>query len=378
MHELAKRLVDRFRVVAVVPSAVGAARRETLDGVEVIRFRYAPRALETLVNDGGILANLRRARWKCLLLPSFVISQWVTAALVARRRQVQAVHAHWLLPQGVIARLLQFVVRPAVPYLVTSHGADLFALRGRFFGWIKRRVVERAADITVVSTAMRDELGRMGVAEGRVHIHPMGVDLRNRFTPGSPSIRSRDEILFVGRLVEKKGLTHLIDAMPAIMSANPRAFLSIVGFGPEEAACREQVARLGLQDSVRFVGAVAQAELPMMYRRAAVFVAPFVQTADGDQEGLGLVLVEAAGCGCPVVVSDLPAVKDVFIAHPPAAFVRPGSPSDLAHAISQVLTSPPDTASLRASLLDRFDWGVVADGYTRRIAGMFSAVSAGP
>lgn len=373
MHELAQRLVDRFRVVAVVPSAVGAARRETLDGVEVIRFRYAPRSMETLVNDGGILANLRRARWKYLLLPAFVISQWVTAALVARQRQVHAVHAHWLLPQGVIARLLQFVVRPAAPYLVTSHGADLFALRGRAFAWIKRRVVERAAEITVVSGAMRDELGRLGVASGRVHIHPMGVDLRNRFTPGNPLARSRDEILFVGRLVGKKGLTYLIDAMPAILSVHPGAFLSIVGFGPEEAACREQVARLGLQESVRFVGAVAQAELPMFYRRAAVFVAPFVQTPDGDQEGLGLVLVEAAGCGCPVVVSDLPAVKDVFSVHPPAAFVRTGSPADLADAICQVLASPPDTAELRASLLDRFDWGVVADGYVRRITGMLPA-----
>ena len=80
--------------------------------------------------------------------------------------------------------------------------------------------------------------------------------------------------LFVGRLVGKKGLRHLIDAMPAITRAHPGAFLSIVGFGPEEAACREQVARLGLQDSVKFLGGVPQSELPALYRRAAVFVAP--------------------------------------------------------------------------------------------------------
>jgi glycosyltransferase involved in cell wall biosynthesis len=195
----------------------------------------------------------------------------------------------------------------------------------------------------------------------------MGVDLRDRFTPDASQARSAQELLFVGRLVGKKGLRHLIDAMPAITRAHPGALLSIVGFGPEEAACREQVARLGLQDKVKFLGGVPQSELPVLYRRAAVFVAPFVQTSDGDQEGLGLVVVEAAGCGCPVVVSDLPAVRDVFATQPPAATVAPGSSADLARAISSVLAKPPETATLRASLLDRFDWSVVAGGYAERL-----------
>lgn len=75
VHELAKRLTGRFRVIALVPHSPAARRRETLDGIEVIRYRYAPEYLETLVNDGGIVTNLRRARWKYLLVPSFILAQ---------------------------------------------------------------------------------------------------------------------------------------------------------------------------------------------------------------------------------------------------------------------------------------------------------------
>lgn len=284
-----------------------------MDGVEVIRYRYAPRRWETLVNDGGITTNLRLQRWKVLLVPTFVLGQAWRTWRVLRTRRVDAVHAHWLIPQGLIAALLRALSRRMPAYIVTSHGADLFALRGPFLNMLKRFAIRRSAAVTVVSRVMKDELARIGVGAGsHVEVQPMGADLSNRFVPDPSVPRSSDEILFVGRLVEKKGVCHLIDAMPAIVASYPSAHLTIAGFGPEEAALRAQVRQRGLDDRVRFVGAVPQAKLPTLYRRAAVLVAPFVQAASGDQEGLGLVSVEAIGCGCPVILSDLPATRDVL------------------------------------------------------------------
>src|SRR5690606_34159902 len=69
VHELARRLTDRFNVTVLCPHAPGTASSEAMDGVQIIRYRYAPSAWETLVNDGGIVANLRRTKWKALLLP---------------------------------------------------------------------------------------------------------------------------------------------------------------------------------------------------------------------------------------------------------------------------------------------------------------------
>lgn len=366
VHELAKRLTDQFQVIAVVPNAPGAVARETLDGVDVIRYRYAPRRFETLVNDGGIVINLRRHRWKMILVPTFVWAQaWRTWRLL-RTRQIDVIHAHWLLPQGLVAILLGKMPGQHPPCLVTSHGADLFALRGRSLNALKRFVVQKSRVVTVVSEAMLGELTRLGVDVDKVSVQPMGVDLNVRFTPSATVPRSSDEILFVGRLVEKKGLRYLIDAMPAILAAHAKAHLTVVGFGPEQVERQAQVQRLGLQSKVKFVGALSQSELPELYRRAAVFVAPFVQASSGDQEGLGLVAVEAAGCGCPVVVSDLPAVRDMFD-ESLAQLVTPGSASAISNAVCALLagTTAYNVTKTRVSLHGRFDWAAVARRYAR-------------
>jgi glycosyltransferase involved in cell wall biosynthesis len=363
VHELARRLVDQFDVTVICPHAKGAARQEVLDGVRVVRYRYAPDAFETLVNDGGIIANLRRSRWKWLLLPSFFLAQWVVLLCLLRKLRPDVVHAHWLIPQG----LLTAIACTTTPFVVTSHGADLFALRGRPLTALKRWVVRRAAAITVVSRAMQDELLRIGADTSKVTIQPMGVDMVGRFSPDPAVISSATEILFVGRFVEKKGLRYLIDAMPEILIAVPQAKLTIVGFGPEEVELRNRVQRFNLAGKVSFIGPISQEDLPEFYRRAAVFAAPFVQAASGDQEGLGLVCVEAIGCGCPIVISDLPATRDVFDGSEGCVRVEPGNSIALAGAVVNVLshadTCRRDVLRQRELVFQKFDWHAVSKNY---------------
>lgn len=367
VHELAKRLTSRFEVLVLGPHAPGTRCFENMDGVQVVRYRYAPAPLETLVNDGGIVTNLRRAKWKFLLVPSFVLMQIWAAWRLMRRYEVDVIHAHWLLPQGLTAALLQWISGGRVPFVSTSHGADLFALRGRVLDGLKRFVVGASRVTTVVSGAMRDELARLQVGIGKVEVRPMGVDMQARFT-ATVAKRSADRILFVGRLVEKKGLRILIEAMPSILEQYPRALLTIVGFGPEESALKAQMKALGLESAVEFVGAVPQSGLPELYRRAAVFVAPFVVASDGDREGLGLVTIEAIACGCPVVVGDVSAVREI-LDQPEDAWLRvpPGDPVALAVAVNRVLANPARTAELmrgiRERVAARFEWDQVASSY---------------
>lgn len=367
VHELSKRMTGRFRVIVLCPHAPGALPRETMEGVEVVRYRYAPQRWETLVNDGGIVTNLRKSKWKSLLVPGFVLAQAWQAWRLIRKHEVQVVHAHWLIPQGLICALLGLLPGRKVPFLVTSHGADLFALRGPGLDAIKRFVVHRSAATTVVSRAMQEKLQETGAKVAKVSVQSMGVDLGERFIPDPGVRRSGNEILFVGRLVEKKGLCHLIDAMPVILHSHPDACLTVVGFGPEEVALRAQVDGLGLREKVEFTGAVGQALLPDYYRRAAVFVVPFVQAAGGDQEGLGLVLLEALGCGCPVIAGDVPAVHDL-----PVQRVRSHDAKDLAGAVVGVLNDVPaavtQVARQREQILEHFDWNAVAAAYADRIS----------
>lgn len=368
VHELSRRLTDRFRVIVVGPHAAGAETAEVLDGVEVLRYRYAPERLATLVNDGGIVVNLRRNRWKYFLVPGFVLAQAWRAWRLIRTEKVDVVHAHWLVPQGLVAAMLRCLPGLGVPFVVTSHGADLFALQGRWVHRIKRFVIRSSSTITVVSQAMRDRMREIAPGAGHVRVQPMGVDLQERFVPDPETPRSEDELLFVGRLVEKKGLRHLLDVMPMLIARRPGTRLRIAGFGPEASLLKEHVKVLGISEHVEFLGAVSQAELPYLYRRAALFVAPFVQAGSGDQEGLGLVLVEAAGCGCPVLAGDVPAVRDVLGAVG-NNIVDPRKQEVLLKAILHVLQDPAraraQAMALRDSVINRFNWLNVADGYAQ-------------
>jgi len=365
VHELCKRLTHRFRVIALVPDAPGADPSGVLDDVEVVRYLYAPRQFQTLVNNGGIATNLQRSKWKWLLVPNFVFAQWLQARRLVRRERVDVVHAHWLLPQGMTARGLRRV-RP-LPYVVTSHGGDMFGLRGRALTFLKRRVATSASAMTVVSSAMREEADRLGLRAPQMQVLPMGVDLQNRFTIDPDVRRDANHLLFVGRLVPKKGLRYLVAAMPRVIACHPGAVLDIAGFGPEEDALRAQVDALGLSAHVRFLGALPQDALPALYRRASLFVAPFIRDASGNQEGLPVVLMEAIGCGCPVLVGDVAGVADLLGEHHRQASVKADDIGVLASAIVDILQQPAmaaeRTAAIRAAALESIDWNVIARGY---------------
>lgn len=367
VHDLCRRLTDRFEVIALVPDAPGADPDGPFDGVDVIRYRYAPRRLQALVYGGGMAANLQRHAWKWLLLPGFLLGQYLAARRVLRHRHVDVIHAHWLIPQGLVAwRLRQ---RTGTPYLVTSHGGDLFGLRGRWPTALKRRVAAASSVMTVVSSSMRDEAARIGLHPPRLEVLPMGVDLRERFVVAPGLKRADAELLFVGRLVAKKGLVHLLDALPAVLAGDPQVELRIAGFGPEEAALRAQAQRLGVAAQVHFLGAVAQADLPALYRRASLFVAPFVRDAHGDQEGLPVVLMEAIGCGCPVLVGEVAGIHDLLGAAGAEVCLKPADTAALAAAIVKTLADPGQAQTraqaMREAAARWIDWHPIADGYAR-------------
>ncbi|OZB61131.1 MAG: glycosyl transferase [Lysobacterales bacterium 14-68-21] len=369
VHELSRRLARDHEVIAVVPDAPGADPSGDLDGVHVVRYRYAPRAWQTLVNDGGIATHLRRSPWKWLLVPGFVLGQYLAARRVLKRHRVTVIHAHWIIPQGWLARWL---ARPArIPVLVTSHGGDLFGFRGRLLTRVKRSVAAACSRMTVVSDAMRKEAIRLGLRPPSLTVLPMGVDLQRRYVPDPSVPRSADELLFVGRLVPKKGLPLLLNALPAVLARRPAASLTIAGFGPERADLEAQASRLGVAHAVRFLGAVPQDRLPDLYRRASLFVAPFVRDESGNQEGLPVVLMEAIGCGCPAIVGDVAGLDDLLGGHAAYVTVNPRDRDALAEAILDALDQPglalARAVAIRGAVAEKVDWDVIAQGYRREL-----------
>lgn len=367
VFELSRRLARNFDVLVLAPHAQGACKHEELDGIKVFRFKYCLQRWERLTYEGGIVANLKQAGWRYLLVPPFILGQLLALIQMLRNNRIDVIHAHWIFPQGfvaVIARMLLVGHKPAI--VCTSHGGDLFGLPGTMFLYLKRFVMKHVDKMTVVSAAMRDYAHALA-RRREIEVISMGVDTAETFVPSASVERARHELLFVGRLVEKKGLRYLILAMPEIRERFHDAILIVAGTGPEECVLRQLAQSIGVAAHIRFIGAVDYRALPNLYRRAAVFIAPSVVATGGDQEGLGLVIVEALACECAVLASDLPAIKDVVIDGMTGSIAKRGDSGDIARKVIELLEAPAKARRMallgRRYVADRFDWKIVAERY---------------
>jgi glycosyltransferase involved in cell wall biosynthesis len=368
VFDLCRSLSTCLDILVLAPHARGAAEMERMQRLDVRRFRYAPARWETLAYGGGILAGFRRNPSRIMLVPFFLAASVWSVARVLRKERFDVIHAHWLLPQGLVAICARWLANKRIPILCTSHGGDLFALRSPAPTALKAFVLSHCEAITVVSNAMLKAVAELDPGSlARVRIAPMGADLQGTFTPCRHTERAALQLLFVGRLAEKKGLHVLIDALPQIVRDFPGVRLRVAGDGPESEQLHARGTMRAISQSIDWLGPRSHAELVAEYRGATMLVFPSIETADGDQEGLGLVPIEALGCECPVVASDLPAVRDVIVDGETGVLVPPGDPDRLAMEIACLLSDRTRRAMLarqgREMVVTRFDWQMVAHRY---------------
>ena len=141
----------------------------------------------------------------------------------------------------------------------------------------------------------------------------------------------------------------------------------VAGSGTAQADLIQLGESLGIGQHVTFVGRLEHASLVRLYQTSTLAVFPFVQAKDGDMEGLGLVMVEAMGCGCPVIASDLPAVRDVIRQGETGCVVTAADSAALATAIASLLADPTQRQTLStqalATVRNGFDWESVTQRY---------------
>ena len=152
-----------------------------------------------------------------------------------------------------------------------------------------------------VSEYWRRKLLTLGCEPGRVEVVHMGIDARalervSARPPGGPA-----RVLTVARFVEKKGLAYAVDAFARVAARFPDADYAIIGDGPLFAEIRDRIERAGLSARVRLLGALDGTAVARELERADVFLLPSVTAADGDQEGIPVVLMEAMALALPVL-----------------------------------------------------------------------------
>lgn len=303
--DLAKNMKEYAEVTVLVPAAPGAADREKLEGVQVVRYHYFPiHSLETLCYPGAIVPRIREKKVRGLLVPWLFVSLYVH--LFKMRREYDIVQANWLIPQGIVQSFIK------KPYVVTGHGGDVTSLNKGILKVLKKRCLKNAAGVTAVSQPLMDVLN--GIYENpKQAVISMGCDtamfgqehrVENYFGQGDKKV-----VLFVGRLAEKKGVSYAIEAMRQVNNA----MLVIAGDGPLKSKLQRQAETVQKESgsTILFLGAKTHEELKGIYASADLFVMPSITAKDGDKEGFGLVILEAFASGLPIVASRSGGITDI-------------------------------------------------------------------
>ena len=365
VYELSRRFTDIYDVHVLAPHAAGIENHETLANLSIHRFRYAPESLEILAYNGGIANNLKLQPLKYLLVLPFLIGEYFAARKLVRKHHIDLVHAHWLIPQGLIAVLLKRSSGHKIKTLVTAHGSDIFSYNGPITRKLKGLVLNNCENLTVVSNSMKTAVIEMG-GSCQVDILPMGTDLSTKFVPDDKNQNPKN-IIFVGRLITQKGVNYLLDAFSKVFEVHPDATLQIIGHGPELEPLKLQAKDLGINKHVIFSGGLSHNDLVTKLQSSSIAVFPYCRNKQNSEEGFGLVLVEALGCHCAVIASRQPAIIEIIKDNQTGILIDEKDPQAISQSILKLLNNPEKRNLLaekgRTDVLKRFDWAQVGQSY---------------
>ena len=293
------------------------------------------------------------------------VFQAAVVAGLARRKGIRHLHAHFGSAAATVARLAARF--GGLTYSFTAHAKDIYHESVRPDD-LRRKLADASAVVTVSDYNLEYLRVQYGEAAARVRRIYNGIDLE-RFPYSAPRDRP-PMVVYVGRLVEKKGLSDLIDACASLAGRGKTLECGIVGAGELEADLRERIARLGVGSTVRLLGPRPQAEVIRLIREASAVAAPCVIGEDGNRDGLPTVILEAMALGTPCVSTDVTGIPEVVRHEETGLIVPQHDPGALADALERFASD----ADLRVSLAVRARERIEDDFDIRRNAAKIRAL----
>ena len=237
-----------------------------------------------------------------------------------KRENFSLLHVHFGTDAVNIAYLADLL---HIPMLVTLHGFDITTYkevwesgaRGQRKKQYPQKLVELArrpnVNFIAVSENIKECAVAYGIPEEKVKVVYIGVDTNQFYPAGLPILQRKKRILYVGRMVEKKGGSILINAYAKVLQTIPDVELMMIGEGDLLDSFREQASLLNVP--VEFVGTKTSQEVKALLDTSRVFCLPSVTAKSGDAEGMGMVVLEAQACGVPAITSARGSVKEGLI-----------------------------------------------------------------
>ncbi|WP_318731208.1 MULTISPECIES: glycosyltransferase family 4 protein [unclassified Roseofilum] len=338
----------------------------TLDNVLVYRFRYCPKPLENLVRDGAP-TKIQRQPWYLIPAALYILLGTVQLFGLCWKLKPDLLHINWPFPHGLMAFPVAKLL--GIPMVFSFHGGELLlAKKFGFVARILRQLIPESQGVTANSSFTQALIGNL--SSEPVTVIPYGITITPQLESEIPA-NPIPQLLFVGRLDERKGVTYLLQALPLILR-DRRVQLHIVGQGILESELKEECKALGLEAQVKFLGVLSKEALAQEYATCDIFVLPAIVDRKGDTEGLGIVMIEALAHGKPVVASDVGGIKDVIIDGVTGRLVPEKDPHQLAEVITDLLNCPEERQRLGCQGLKhiqtQFNWSRITHQWSQVFA----------
>lgn len=302
------------------------AKSPGLLSAQVKMFARSPRAY---LRGLRLARQTKRAGVRGSVYQLIYFVEAVVLAHQIRSRRIDHLHNHFGDSSCTVAMLAAEVAE--VPYSFTLHGSAIFFEAKT---WRLDEKLDRAAFVACISNFTRSQAAVFAASEtmSRIHLIHCGIEPAT-LSPVVHEGRAK-RLIFVGRVVEQKGLGVLFDSLDLVAGEAPDLELVVVGDGPDRAKLERQANDRGFGDRVQFVGSKSPADVAALLATADIFVLP------SFAEGVPVVLMEALGSGLPVVASFVGGIPELVEDGVTGFLVPPGEPVALADRISTLVADP--------------------------------------
>lgn len=362
--ECNQHLLDQGHEIHVLAPSFRGLGSHVVKGVKVHRFRYFFERWEHLTHGEGAPNRIRNPLYLALA-GIYVLMGAIAAVRLCQKEKFDLIHVHWPFPHAIWGWCVQLFYK--TPMVLIFHGAELLlSKRFPFVNPVLKFFIKRSSGLSCNSNYTAAQLKRLTGQD--INIIPYGASIevkavKEKKENSELTVNELNKrVLFVGRLIERKGIPYLIEAMQAVIAASDltNVVLDIVGSGPEKLPAEALVKDLGLQNNVVFHDVVSDEKLCELYQSASVFVLPAIVDSKGDTEGLGVVLVEAMSFMVPVIASRVGGITDVVIDDETGLLVPEKNIAALSAAIKRMLTHPDLGTRLSSQAMKHvksyFDW----------------------